>query len=67
MEPTETPDKPSRLKSFVEKHKTATTVVATSAVHLTAFAAIRWRGAKLLNEFLVEKGIDPQEFYNPQS
>lgn len=57
----ETPPTPNRVKSFVQKHKVAITVTATS----TVWVLLMQRALKQHNDFLKEKGLY-EEFYTPE-
>ena len=53
---------PFKIKNHVVRHKAAYAmgVVAVAAI------ALQQRNLKQYNAFLVEKGIDPMEYYNPE-
>lgn len=53
---------PSKIKNHVVSHKAA---YVAGAVAIAAIA-LQQRNRKLFDEFLDEKGIDRDEYYNPE-
>lgn len=46
-------------KDYVKKHRVAIAVVVTSV----CWIALARRNAKFMNQFLTERGIDPDEYW----
>lgn len=53
---------PSKIKNHVASHKAAYVAGAVAIVAV----ALQQRNRKLFDEFLDEKGIDRDEYYNPE-
>jgi hypothetical protein len=51
------------IRKFVFKHRVALAIAGTA----TVFAILNSRNAKLINEFLLERGINPDEFWTPEA